>query len=163
MENKVSRNKDEYSIKFAAVTSTLIDYVGRVIILYIIYVIVAIGEYLFLLRSYSGLIFIYGVVFFSIFQIVIFVIVFMTLYNKRGFYDQLKLIGNILLVKYFKVVVGLNAILMFLVLVSIRGLVSPILRNTLLIHIFLGILFVIVLFVLREKLFKLVTSYYQKK
>ncbi len=163
MEDKVSRNKDVYLIKFVAATATLIDYVERVIILYIIYVIVAIGEYLFLLRSYSTLIFIYGIVFFSIFYIVIFVIVFMTLYSKRGFYDQLKLVENVQLVKYFKVVVGLNAILMFLVLVSTRSFGSPILRNALLIYVLLGILFVIVLLVLRERLFKLMASYYQKK
>lgn len=75
----------------------------------------------------------------------------------------MKLIGNTLLVKYFKVVVGFNAILMFLVLVSTRSLVSPTLRNALLINILLGILFVIVLFVLKEKLFKLITSYHREE
>lgn len=51
MEDKVSRNKNVYSIKLVAATGTLIDYVEKVIILYICYVIAAISEYLFFIEK----------------------------------------------------------------------------------------------------------------
>ena len=115
--------------------------------------ITAIGEYLFLSESYPVSLYIYGVVFFFIIYSVVFIMAFLTPSSKKELYNQLKLDGNPLLLKYFKVVVALNVVLIFLILVSMRALASPIFRSILLINIFLGILFIIDrLFVLIEKL-----------